>query len=239
MFFRMFRGFSPNRIVWGSLLRKKVGSGGWMGGPRQRAWAPIGLPSCFLSGWAAVTGLGSHLHVSFLGWGWVGRGDGVARSAATDWVPLGALHVSPFSSWVRWVGWRFKLPSGFPFGLLGWMGGPRPPFMSPFWAPGSWGSNGLRQRGGRPGWGWASNGLPACPHEARPLSLRFSRKLQRRVLRKKTSPTITTLQSPHSNHHTTVTTLPSPHYNHHTPISTLPSPQYHHITSAIKFSLIS
>ena len=57
--------------------------------------------------------------------------------------------------------------------------------------------------------------------------------------KKKRQPTITTLQSPHSNHHTTITTLPSPHYNHHTPISTLPSPQYHHITSAIKFSLIS
>ena len=52
---------------------------------------------------------------------------------------------------------------------------------------------------------------------------------------KKRQPAITTLQSPHSNHHTTITTL----YNHHTPISTLPSPQYHHITSAIKFSLIS
>ena len=26
--------YSPNRIVWGSLLRKKVGRSGWMGGPR-------------------------------------------------------------------------------------------------------------------------------------------------------------------------------------------------------------
>ena len=97
--------FSPNRIVWGSLLRKKVGRSGWMGGPRQRGWAPIGLPSCLLSGllgrmggpqqrgWAPI------VHVSFLGsWvGWVGRGNG-AR------LPLGSLHVSFLGSWVGWVG---------------------------------------------------------------------------------------------------------------------------------------
>ena len=96
---------SPNRIVWGSLLRKKVGRSGWMGGPRQRGWAPIGLPSCLLSGllgrmggpqqrgWAPI------VHVSFLGFwvGWVGRGNG-AR------LPLGSLHVSFLGSWVGWVG---------------------------------------------------------------------------------------------------------------------------------------
>ena len=86
---------------------------GRMGGPRQRGWASIELPSCFLSGLLGRMGDGAglplgSLHVSFLGsWvGWVGRGNG-AR------LPLGSLHVS------------FR------------MGGPRhwAPFMFPFWAP--------------------------------------------------------------------------------------------------------
>ena len=90
-----------------------------MGGPWQRGWAPIGLPSCFLCG--LLVGMGGP-------WQW-------------DWAPIGLpSHVCGG----RGNGAGFPLGSLFPF----CHGGPRQrpgshwaPFMFPFWAPGldGWG----------------------------------------------------------------------------------------------------
>ena len=42
--------FPQTGAVWGSLLRKKAGRGGWMRGTRRRGWVFVHLPSCFLFG---------------------------------------------------------------------------------------------------------------------------------------------------------------------------------------------
>ena len=130
---------------------------GRMGGPRQRGWASIELPSCFLSGLLGRMGDGAglplgSLHVSFLGsWvGWVGRGNGAGLPLGSlhvsfrmggprqrAGVPLGSLHVSFLGSLVGWVTAPIGLPSCFLSRLLGRMGGPR-------------------QRG------WTPIGLPSC-----------------------------------------------------------------------------
>ena len=72
--------------------------------------------------------------------------------------------------------------------------------------------------------------LPACTRK-----FFISRKLQRRVLRKKN----VNLPSPHYNHHTPITTLPSPHYHHHTTITTLQSPHYHHHSTITSLPLLN
>ena len=103
-----------------------------MGGPRQRGWAPVGLRSCFLSGLAAATGLGSR------------------------WAPF----MFPFWAPGRMGGPRPRswAPIGFPLyflsGRLGRMGGPRPTSWAPiglhvsFWAPGSDGWAAVKNLGG-------------------------------------------------------------------------------------------
>ena len=142
-----------------------------MGGPRPTSWAPIGIPSCFLSELLGRMGgpwpklpLGSlyvsfflgpgsgSLHIAFLGsWvGWVGRGPEAG-------LPFGSLHVSFFlGSWVggpRPRSWaRVALPLSF---LGSWADGwaaakSWAPFMFPFWGVGSDGCAALcRSQGAR------------------------------------------------------------------------------------------
>ena len=94
-----------------------AGSDGWAA---PTSWAPIDLPSCFLSGsWVGWVGRGkeaglplSSLQISFLGcwvgslhvsfflgsWvGWVGRGQEAGLA-------LGSLPFAFLGSWVGWVG---------------------------------------------------------------------------------------------------------------------------------------
>ena len=122
---------------------------------RQKSWAPIELPSYFLSGLLGRMGvpLGS-LHVSFFLGSWVGW---VGRSKEAG-LPLGSLHLGsgwaplhvsfflgPGSDGRQRSFAPIALPSYFLSGLLSRMGGLRPrlgfrwaPFMFPsFWAPGS------------------------------------------------------------------------------------------------------
>ena len=97
----------PSCFVFGLL--------GWMGGPRQRGWAPVRVPSCLLSGfWVGWVGR-CWAPIQLPSFGWMGRGQGAG-------LPLGG-------SWVGWVGRGrapiIGLPSCVLSGLLGGMGGPR------------------------------------------------------------------------------------------------------------------
>ncbi|OLP82327.1 hypothetical protein AK812_SmicGene37021 [Symbiodinium microadriaticum] len=124
----------------------------WAPGSDARSWAPIGLPSYFLSG--RLVPLGS-LHISFLGsWvGWVSRGQEAG-------LPLGFLHVSFFlGSWVGWVdrGQQAGLALGSLHIAERWaaatgLGFRWAPFMFPFfWV--------LGRMGGPPQRSWARIGL--------------------------------------------------------------------------------
>ena len=111
---------------------------GRMGGPRQRSWAPIGLPSYFLSGLlgrmggpAKPVGLPSCFLLSGSWVGWVGSG----REAG---LPLGSLHVSFFLS-PRSDGWAAAKKLG-----SHWT-----PFIFPFCAPGSDGWSAAKKLGFR------------------------------------------------------------------------------------------
>ena len=79
-----------------------------MGGPRQRSWASIGLPSYFLSG---LLGWIGSLHVSFFLVGWMGRGQEAGLA-------LGSFHISFLGSWVGWVGRGRSKEAGLPLDSL-------------------------------------------------------------------------------------------------------------------------
>ena len=92
-----------------------------MGGPRQRGWAPIGLPSRFLSGLLGRMGSGNGAGLSFMFPG--SDGWAVATGLGSHWAPF---------MFVFWAAGSDGWAAATGLGSQDWA-----PFMFPFWAPGS------------------------------------------------------------------------------------------------------